>query len=65
MQEAEAGPVQTNGPKIAAPARASAAKSPWYGQLWQSMVIADASVRTPVTVAPANGQASVTPSPTK
>jgi cell division protein FtsB len=63
--DAEAVPVQTSGPKIAAPARASTAKSPWYGQLWQSMVIADASVKTPVTVAPANGQASVTPSPTK
>jgi cell division protein FtsB len=41
--DAEVAPVDAGGPKIAAPARASTANSPWYGQLWQSMVIADAS----------------------
>ena len=60
--DAEPVPVETRGPKIAAPAQASTARSPWYGELWQSIVIADASVRVPVTVAPANGQPSVTPS---
>jgi len=59
--DAEPAPAQTGGPKIAAPARASAAKSPWYGELWQSVVIADASALAPVTVAPAKGQAPVTP----
>ena len=55
-------PVEVVGPKIAAPARASTAKSPWYGELWQSIVIADGAVRAPVTEPPANGQASATPS---
>jgi cell division protein FtsB len=41
--DAEVAPVDAGGPKIAAPARASAANSPWYGQMWQSIVIADAS----------------------
>lgn len=33
----------SGGPKIAAPPLASTANIPWYGQLWQSMEIADAS----------------------
>jgi cell division protein FtsB len=63
--DAEPAPVENTGPKIAAPVRASTVKSPWYGELWQSIVIADASVRTPATVAPTNGQPSVTPSPAR
>ena len=63
--DAEAAPVEAKGPKIAAPARASTAKSPWYGELWQSIVIADASARSPVTVAPARDQPSATPSSAK
>jgi len=63
--DAEAAPVEAKGPKIAAPAGASTAKSPWYGELWQSIVIADASARSPVTVAPARDQPSATPSSAK
>jgi len=37
------------GPKIAAPARASTDNTPWYGQLWQSMVIADTGVSAPAS----------------
>ncbi len=47
--DAEVEPVDAGGPKIAAPARASSANSPWYGQMWQSIVIAD----TPPPSAPA------------
>ena len=47
----QAAPANAGGPKIAAPAPAAAANSPWYGQLWQSLVIADipakAALRTP------------------
>jgi cell division protein FtsB len=35
-------PDLTGGAQIAAPAKTSAADIPWYGQLWESMVIADA-----------------------
>jgi len=42
IDAAEVAPVDA-GPKIAAPAPASTANSPWYGQMWQSIVIADAS----------------------
>ena len=34
--------------KIAAPATASTFAGPWYGQLWQSMVIADVPAKAPV-----------------
>jgi cell division protein FtsB len=68
--DAEEAPADTGGPKIAAPAQASTANSPWYGQLWQSMVIADASAKVPAkvpatapdTVAPAKGKSSASPS---
>ena len=67
--DAEAAPADNGGPKIAAPAKTSTANSPWYGQLWQSMVIADGSVKAPVraprTVAPAPGKSSVSPSSAK
>jgi len=67
--DADPAPADSGGQKIAAPAQASTANRPWYGQLWQSMVIADASVkapaRAPVTVAPAEGKPSVSPSSAK
>ena len=47
-------PILTGGAQIAAPARTSTANIPWYGQLWQSMVVAD----TPVSAA--TGQPSLT-----
>ncbi len=67
--DAEAVPAEVGGPKIAAPAKTSTANSPWYGQLWQSMVIADGSAKAPVTapgtVAPARGKPSASPSSAK
>ena len=63
--DAEPAPVAASGPKIAAPVHATASNSPWYGELWQSVVIADASAKAPVTVAPARGQASPPPSSAK
>jgi len=67
--DAEAAPADT-GPKIAAPARAATANSPWYGQLWQSMVIADTStkaparapVKSPVKFLPPGSRPSMAPS---
>jgi cell division protein FtsB len=56
--DAEAAPVEATGPKIAAPVKGTTANSPWYGQLWQSMVIADAAAKAPVnapTVKPTPG----------
>jgi hypothetical protein len=55
-------PVLRGGARIAAPAKASAANVPWYGQLWQSVVIADTpakavtgkpSLRPPASPSPA------------
>ncbi|MEO6145414.1 MAG: septum formation initiator family protein [Dermatophilaceae bacterium] len=67
--DAEAGPAEVSGPKIAAPAKTSTVNSPWYGQLWQSMVIADGTAeppaRVPGTVAPAPGKPSTSPSSVK
>lgn len=62
--DAEVAPVDPGGPKIAAPARGSGANSPWYGQMWQSIVIADASPpAAPVPVkAPAGQLPSTSPS---
>ena len=59
--DAEAAPVDGGGPKIAAPTKASTANSPWYGQMWQSMVIAD----TPATVPKAPGTAPARPRTSK
>jgi cell division protein FtsL len=53
-----AAPVLPGGAQIAAPARTTAANVPWYGQLWQSVEIADAPAGS---VSPATGQP--TPSP--
>jgi cell division protein FtsB len=53
--DGETAPDLTGGAQIAAPVKTSAANIPWYGQLWQSMVIAD----TPANVA--TGQPSSAP----
>jgi Septum formation initiator len=45
------------GAHIASPAKASAANIPWYGQLWQSIVIADTPARA------ATGASSSAPAP--
>jgi cell division protein FtsB len=62
--EEPAAPVLTGGVKIAAPANA-AANVPWYGQLWQSMVIADtpakAATRQPARTSPASPPPSPAP----
>jgi hypothetical protein len=39
-------PQVTSGARIASPDHASAANVPWYGQVWQSMVIADTPAKT-------------------
>ena len=39
--DADPAPVHTTDPKVAAAAPQDAQNSPWYGQLWQSVVIAD------------------------
>jgi len=36
-----------SGPKIAAPEQVSAASSPWYSRMWQSLVIADTPASAP------------------
>ena len=63
--DAEAPLAETGGPKIAAPAQASTANNPWYGQLWASMVIADAPAKGPDTVTPATSRPSVPPTTAK
>ena len=39
--DADPAPAHTTDPKVAAAAPQDVQNSPWYGQLWQSMVIAD------------------------
>ena len=39
--DADPAPVHTTDPKVAAAAPQDVQNSPWYGQLWQSMAIAD------------------------
>ena len=54
--DGDGAPDLTGGAQIAAPAKSSAtARTPWYGQLWQSMVIADTGAKV------ATGQSSQTP----
>jgi cell division protein FtsL len=54
----DAAPEVTGGARIASPTQAASANAPWYGELWQSMVIADApagaetSARSPAPPAP-------------
>jgi len=54
--DGEAPPDLTGGAQMAAPERTSTVDVPWYGQLWQSMVIAD-------TRTTAAGPAASAPSP--
>jgi hypothetical protein len=61
--EGPAAPVLTGGVQIAAPAKAAAANVPWYGQLWQSMVIADAPAKAPARQPARTSPASPPPSP--
>jgi cell division protein FtsB len=42
-----AAPDLAGGPKIAAPSKVFTANNPWYGRLWESMVIADNPARAP------------------
>jgi cell division protein FtsB len=60
--DAEAAPPDTGGPKVAAPAQASTANIPWYGELWQSMVISDTTAKAPAKAVPAGRQPSTAPS---
>jgi cell division protein FtsB len=53
--DGEPASVLPGGAQIAAPGKTSTANSPWYGQLWQSMVIADNPANT------ATGQSSSVP----
>lgn len=66
--DAQEAPAEAGGPKIAAPAPATSANSPWYGKLWSSVVIADtpakASVSAPVK-SPAGTKPSAAPSSAK
>jgi len=41
----DSAPEVMGGAHIASPAQASASNVPWYGELWQSMVIADAPAK--------------------
>jgi hypothetical protein len=59
---AKAAPPRVTGPKIAAPVRAYNVSSPWYGQLWQSIVIADTPAKVAVK-APAKAPSSSKPKP--
>ena len=59
--DADVAPVEAPGPNMAAPSQTSTANSPWYGKLWQSMVIADAPAKVPVKV-PAKHRTPKTPS---
>ena len=56
--DGEAATEEIGGAKIASPGHASSANTPWYGELWQSIVIAD----TPATSAP-GAPASAPPVP--
>ena len=57
--DADPAPRHTSDPRVAAAAPEDVRNSPWYGQLWQSMVIADAGG----TSAPASTPPGSTPSP--
>ena len=55
--DGQAAPVLGRGPRIAAPPKSSTSEIPWYGQLWQSMVIAD----NPGNSSPGSSQQMPTP----
>jgi cell division protein FtsL len=52
-------PDLAGGPMIAAPSKVATANAPWYGKLWQSMVIAD----NPASVPASNQPLPVSPLP--
>ena len=60
--DGETAPDLSGGAQIAAPAQ-TAAKVPWYGQLWQSMVIADTASAAATWQPALTPPASVTPAP--
>jgi len=51
--DGEAASAVAGGAKVVSPGHVSAAKSPWYGELWQSIVIADTPAKS-VPGAPAS-----------
>ena len=57
--DADPAPPRTSDPRVAAAAPEDVRNSPWYGQLWQSMVIADSGTSS----APASTPPGSTPSP--
>jgi cell division protein FtsB len=57
--DADPAPQHARDPRVAAAAPEDVRNSPWYGQLWQSMVIADSGG----TSAPASTPSGSTPSP--
>ena len=59
--DAQTAPANSGDPKIAAPATVPTFAGPWYGQLWQSMVIADAPAKAAVK-APVKAPAQSKPS---
>ena len=60
--DGETPPDLTGGAQIAAPAQ-TAATIPWYGQMWQSMVIADTSSEVGTGQRSLTPPASATPAP--
>jgi cell division protein FtsB len=58
--DADPAPRRTSDPRVAAAAPEDVRNSPWYGQLWQSMVIADSGGSSS---APASTSPGSTPSP--
>lgn len=50
--DGQGAPHLTGGQQIASPTRTSTANTPWYGQLWQSMTIADAATGAPASNQP-------------
>ena len=66
--DAQTAPVDSAGPKVAATALVPTSNGPWYGQLWQSMVIADTPAKVGVKApakAPVQSKPSVAPSAPK
>lgn len=55
--DGETAPDLTGGARIAAPSQATAAGIPWYGELWQSVVIADTPPQA-ATRQPSSGSAA-------
>ena len=60
--DADPAPRHTSDPRVAAAAPEDVQNSPWYGQLWQSLVIADSRSGTAQTPTPPAGTPSPSPS---